>query len=151
MTQSIAKAIVAYRKKHGAFQSVDDLAKVTRVGTGLTDSLRPLVTVDVHDAGVERTFDVTATVRFATDGVPETHIDSGDEPQGMTHTWLYQLTTDANGTVTGGTWSDNTKHPDFAWVPYDNPTRNFNYSTTENPQLQYGELLKILGDGVRRR
>ncbi|MDY6941893.1 MAG: ComEA family DNA-binding protein [Pseudomonadota bacterium] len=35
-----AEAIVEYRKKHGSFQSIDDLLKVKGIGPGTLDKIR---------------------------------------------------------------------------------------------------------------
>ncbi len=40
-----ARDIVAYREQHGAFRSVDELAKVDGIGATTVDSLRHLITV----------------------------------------------------------------------------------------------------------
>jgi hypothetical protein len=103
--------------------------------------------VDVTDG--KRTFDVVATVTLATDGVDETHVDSGS-PDSITETWSYSITTDAAGLLIDGTWEDEKSHPDFAWVPYENPTTSSSGSS-ENPFLDYGELLEVLGDDVARK
>ena len=41
----LAARIVAYRESHGSFATVDDLAKVEGISTGMLEELRPLVTV----------------------------------------------------------------------------------------------------------
>jgi competence ComEA-like helix-hairpin-helix protein len=151
VSSTLASEILRFRKNNGAFQSVDELKNVKGMNTTLFESIRGLVAVQDSAATGQRSFEVTANVTFATDGVPETHLDSADAPEGFTKTWKYTLTTDAHGTVVDGKWEDDKEHPDFAWVPYDNPTRNYASSTSENPYLHYGELLQILGDSVRRR
>lgn len=40
-----AEAIIAYRKKHGPFKSVDDLAKVPGIGAKLVENNRKNMTV----------------------------------------------------------------------------------------------------------
>ena len=40
-----AKAIVEYRDKNGPFQSVDEITKVTGIGSGILEKIRDLVTV----------------------------------------------------------------------------------------------------------
>ncbi|MCP4807935.1 MAG: ComEA family DNA-binding protein [Proteobacteria bacterium] len=140
-------SIVEYREFNGPFQSLDELEEVSGIGPSTMEDVRPLITIDAF----QRTFDVTASVKFATDGVSETHVDSGDEPEGFTKTYNYTLTTDADGLVTGnGTWDDDNEHPDFAWVPYSNPTWEGNGSS-ENPFLPYGTLVEVLGDDVERK
>ena len=58
-----------------------------------------------------------------------------------------QLTQKNN--IIGGKWEDDEKHPDFAWVPYNNP-RATSRGGSENPYLRYGNLLEIMGDDVER-
>lgn len=47
---SKAKAIVDYRKEHGAFASVDDLTAVKGIGEKTIEKNRTLVSVDDNDA-----------------------------------------------------------------------------------------------------
>ena len=42
-----AKAIVEYREKNGSFASVDDLKKISGIGSGTIKQLRDVVTVEV--------------------------------------------------------------------------------------------------------
>jgi competence protein ComEA len=42
---TIAERIVDYRKEHGPFQSVDDLANVKGIGASLLEKIAPLITV----------------------------------------------------------------------------------------------------------
>ena len=58
--------------------------------------------------------------------------------------------TDPSGTVVEGTWADESEHPDFAWVPFDNPTFVSNDSS-ENPFLSYGSPLNLVGTDLERR
>ena len=89
-----------------------------------------------------------ADVVLTSDGVDETHLD-GDLPESFTETWGYTLTTDANGRVLEGVWDDENKHPDFAWVPYNNPTSAGNGSS-ENPFLPYTYFKDTVGDYDRK-
>lgn len=41
-----ANDIIAYRQEHGPFKSVDDLAKVPRIGKKMVDKLRPFIFVE---------------------------------------------------------------------------------------------------------
>jgi len=143
---TLAGRIITHRETYGPFQSIEAIVDVDGIGDGTYEDLKDLITVSV--ASGERTFEVTAEVTFATDGVHETHVDSGS-PESIEETWNYTLVTDANGLVLRGTWEDNAKHPDFAWVPYQNPTSSSSGSS-ENPYLSYAELLEVLGDGVVR-
>ena len=45
-----AKAIIEHREKAGAFTTVDDLAKVSGIGSGIIKQLRDSVTVEVVPA-----------------------------------------------------------------------------------------------------
>lgn len=143
---SLAGRIISYREANGPFQATEDLVKVSGIGQSTYDKLKDLVTVDV--AASQRTFEVEARVKLATDGVEETHVDSG-EPESIEEVWSYTLKTDQDGLVLEGTWAQNDKHPDFAWVPYQNPTSSSGNS--ENPYLDYSALLGIIGADFERR
>ncbi len=43
-----AKAIIEYREKNGSFASIDDLGKVSGIGTGTVKQLRDMVTVGIE-------------------------------------------------------------------------------------------------------
>jgi len=138
--ETLSYRIIDYREDHGPFQHVDELDYVKGIGAGTIRKLADLVTVDP----VERTFLVEASVQFATDGVDETHVDDGSPAaDGFVETYTYTLVTDAHGQVLGGTWDDEKKHPDFAWIPYANPSQP---SGSENPYLSNDALLTSLGD-----
>lgn len=147
ISTTVAKAVVTYRETYGAFQKVDDLIKVKGIGAATLKKVAPLVTVAATDG--KREFYVIASVTYATDGVDVTHIDNGT-PESFTEDYAYTLFTDANGQVLSGTWADPKKHPDFAWVPYENPIARSS-GGSENPYLPYGSLLKIVGDDLRRK
>lgn len=141
---SLAKRIIEYRESVGAFQTVDELVYVRGIGQATLDKLRPFITVDVS----RRTFTVIATVEFATDGVSEDHVDNGSPAAaGFTEVYGYELVTDENGLVLEGKWDDVEKHPDFAWVPYGNPTTA---SGSENGYLPHGALVDALGQDPSR-
>ena len=145
---SYAKRILQYRENHGPFQTVEELAEVDGIGSATVAELSPLVTVRVN--GNERTFSVSAAISFTTDAVHEEHLDSNaDDPEGFVETYAYTLTTDAKGVVTGGTWADVNHHPDFAWVPYSNPS-GFSSGSSENAYLAYSHLERVLGDFNRK-
>jgi competence ComEA-like helix-hairpin-helix protein len=143
--ETLALRIVDYREKNGPFQTVDGLDFVSGIGEGTINGLDGLVTVDP----VERTFDAVAEVTLTSDGVDEEHVDSG-LPESFTETWSYSLVTDQDGTVLRGTWDQEDKHPDFAWVPYHNPHKPSS-NGSENPYLNYGNLLEQIGDDLERR
>ena len=148
LSTEVAEAVVAYRTDVRPFQSVDELVEVDGIGDATLAKIRALVSVQ-DSAATERTFEVTATVSFENDGVDETYVST----QGATafdEVWRYTLTTDANGQVLRGVWAAEDEHPDFAWVPYNNP-RTRTSGSSENPFLAYGALLDVLGEGIERR
>ena len=114
------------------------------IGEGTFEDIEDLITVDP----IERTFDVVAEVKLTTDGVDATHID-GNSPESFTETWAYELVTDEQGTVLRGTWANEDKHPDFAWVPYLNP-ESASSGSSENHYLPYGDLKKVFGEEIER-
>jgi len=142
---SKAARIIEHREYYGPFQTVDELDDVWGIGSSTLEDMRPYVTV----TPLERTFDVVAEVTFTTDGVDEEFIDSGSEPESFTETWGYTLVTDSEGTVLRGTWDVEDKHPDFAWIPYNNP-RTASSGSSENPYLPYGDLLTLMGSDYER-
>ncbi len=144
--ETLATRIIEHRELNGPFQAVEELDDVRGIGPSTLGKLEDLVTV----TPVERTFEVVADVRFATDGVGETHVDSGSEPQGFTETWGYTLVTDSEGLVLSGAWDEDESHPDFAWIPYSNPTARSS-GGSENPYLPYGLLLDYVGEDLQRQ
>jgi len=137
---TLAYRIIDYREANGPFQTVDELDDVKGIGPATIRKLADEVTVDP----IERTFLVEAVVKFATDGVDETHVDNGPpDADGFVETYVYTLVTDVEGQVLRGTWDDDSKHPDFAWVPYSNPSQP---SGSENPYLSNDAVLSSLGD-----
>jgi hypothetical protein len=117
------------------------------------DAVREIVGDDAEGLTIEqakKTYDVVATVTFTTDGVGETHIDFDENaPKGFDKVYSYTLVTDLEGNVLEGTWEDENEHPDFAWVPYSNPRSSSN-GNSENPFLEYGDVLNALGDDIER-
>lgn len=143
--EKLAERIIDYREKHGPFQAVEGLDDVRGIGAATMSALDGLISVEPP----RRTFDVMADVRFTTDGVDPDHID-GDEPRGFTESWGYTLVTDIDGTVVDGAWDDDNDHPDFAWIPYHNPTQG-SRGGSENPYLIYGDMLEAFGQELDRR
>ena len=143
--ETLAGRIVDFRERRGPFQDVDGLLEVDGIGEGTLEGLRERATVDP----VERTFDAVVEVTLTSDAVDAQHVDTG-EPTSFTETWSYALVTDARGTVLRGTWDKEDDHPDFAWVPYNNPSRP-QTGGSENPYLDYGHMLEQLGDDLERR
>ena len=143
--EELAKAIIDHREYYGPFQSIKDVTKVRGIGSMTMMDIENLIIVKP----AERTFSVVANTVFATDAVPETHIDTGT-PKGFTKTYRYTLVTDQDGLVLSGKWYDDKEHPDFAWIPYVNPTRASS-GGSENPYLSYATLLEIIGDDFVRK
>ncbi len=141
--EALSVAIIEYREENGPFQAIEDVKDVRGIGRGTFGSIEELITVDPF----RRTFDVSAVSTFATDGVDPMWVDEGD-PEGFANNYSYRLVTDADGLVLEGTWDDERSHPDFAWIPYDNPMRSGRGS--ENPFLEYGTLLDVIGESFHR-
>lgn len=136
----LATRIMEYRYQVGSFQAIEEIMNIDGIGSGTFEGLKDQISV----TPIERTFHVTTAVVFTTDGVDPDHVDIGT-PRGFTNRYGYTLTTDENGLVIGGEWDDEEKHPDFAWVPYENPTFRAR-GGSENPYLAYGDLLDVIGD-----
>jgi competence ComEA-like helix-hairpin-helix protein len=143
--EGLASDIVEHREDNGPFQSIEELQDVSGMGSSIYKDIAALVTVDP----IERTFDARALVTLTTDSVDEDHVD-GTRPESFTKTWDYTLVTNKDGVVLRGEWDDEENHPDFAWVPYSNPHESTR-GNSENPYLNYGHLLDILGDDVERK
>ena len=141
-------AVVEHREFNGPFQTIEQIKDVSGIGDATFADLEPLITVSAF----QRTFDVSAAVQFATDGVSEEHVDTAEgSPNGFTNTYKYTLVTDANGLVTGqGTWENENEHPDFAWVPYHNANSESGNSS-ENPFLPYDKLNATLDESSERK
>ena len=137
-------AVVEYREMVGPFQDIEEIKNVSGIGDATFEDIKGDITVDPY----QRTFEVSAAVVFATDGVDEEWVDTGS-PKGFTNTYNYTLVTDANGLVLDGSWADDNEHPDFAWVPYHNANSESS-SSSENPFLPYNTLIDMLGDDVER-
>lgn len=141
-----AEAIIEYRMYKRPFQSVEELTSVDGIGDAKLEDLRDLVRVDAF----ERTFHVTADVRFTTDGVDEDFVDVDENnPHGFTNSYGYELVTDAKGRVVSGTWDNEREHPDFAWVPYFNAKTESGRSS-ENTYVPYGSFLSLVSDEFER-
>ncbi|MEZ4316773.1 MAG: ComEA family DNA-binding protein [Myxococcota bacterium] len=141
---TLAARIIEYREYYGPFQTIESLTNVSGIGSSRLNDIFTLVTVDPE--ANERTFAVQANVHFATDGVYAMHVDNGSPAgAGFVNTYNYTLTTDKAGTVISGVWEDINEHPDFAWVPYNNPS-TAGGRTSENPYLRYDHLQQIVGD-----
>ena len=145
--ESLSEAIVEYREANGPFQSKEDLKDVDGIGDSRYADIEDLVTVNP----IERSFDVSALVKLATDGVDETHVDTDQNaPSSISETWGYTLVTDEQGVVLSGKWDRDDHHPDFAWVPYSNP-HSASSGSSENPYLDYGHLLDAIGTDFERK
>ncbi|MFZ5479852.1 MAG: ComEA family DNA-binding protein [Myxococcota bacterium] len=143
--ETLAARIVEYRELNGPFQAKEDVKNVDGIGEGIYADIESLIAVSAS----ERTFKVSAHVTLATDGVAETYIGGGAGQQTTDYTWGYSLVTDENGLVLRGTWDDDNTHPDFAWIPYENPT-SVSSGNSENPYLPYGTVLDVIGTSFVR-
>lgn len=47
--EKLAERIVAYRRVHGRFRTVEDLREVKGIGKKRLDRLRPLIKITAHD------------------------------------------------------------------------------------------------------
>lgn len=141
-----ADRVIAYRQANGAFQTTQDITKVRGIGLGLYNRIKDKITVSASTDLA--TYSGSMQVQFSTDGVGYSHVDSNPEqPQGFTETWAFTLQTSPSGEIINSTWSDNNKHPDFAWVPYANTA---NSGSSENGYLMWLNLRDYLGTGVVR-
>jgi competence ComEA-like helix-hairpin-helix protein len=138
---TIATRILEMRNEIGSFQTVEQLKDVNGIGDVKFEELKDLVSVTPF----ERTFRVETALKFTTDGVDPDHVDGDNEPRGFTNRYGYTLSTDENGRVIKGEWDDEKEHPDFAWIPYENPTFRAR-GGSENPYLVYSDLLNTIGD-----
>jgi len=143
--ETLAQKIIDYRTENGPFQSVDEITKVDGIGETILSDVQSLITINAY----QRSFSVMAKVTLTTDGVGESHVD-GDEPRNFMDTWTYTLFTDANGVVVDGEWKYEKDHPDFAWIPYLNPS-SASSGSSENPFLGYTQLLDIIGEDIERK
>jgi len=143
--ETLAQKIVDYRTENGPFQSVEEITDVDGIGETIYSDVKDIITTNAY----QRSFSVSAKVTLTTDSVGETHVD-GDEPRNFLDTWNYTLFTDADGVVVGGEWANEKDHPDFAWIPYLNPS-SASKGSSENPFLGYGELLDIIGEDIERK
>lgn len=143
-----ADKIIKHRATYGAFQTVEDLKKVQGLTAAMFDKVKDLVAVEISTD--QRTFEVEAFVKMADDGVGETHLDSSPStPVSLDRTWKYTLVTDKAGNVVSGTWDNEREHPDFAWIPYENPMAGGS-GNSENNHLNYQNLLDLIGKQFRR-
>jgi competence ComEA-like helix-hairpin-helix protein len=151
-----AERIIAYREANGPFQTIEEIVDVSGIGFGIFGQIEDDITVS--QASELRELTGTIRVRFATDGVGYTHIDTNpNQPNGFWKTWNFQIQASPAGEVIGaGEWVDssgnpvgdatNQEHPDFAWVPYTNTIQS---GRSENPYLHWFDLKTYLPDLVR--
>ena len=143
---AMASAIYMHRKWVGTFQTIDDIDKVWGVDRDDIAKFKDQVTV----TATERKFAVSAAVTFEDDAVDYSHVSDPASPTTFVNTYEYELVTDEHGVVMGGTWKDESHHPDFAWVPYENPKVRSN-GGSENPFLSYQSILDVFGEDLERR
>ena len=138
--------IIQYRQENGPFQTTEEIIDVRGIGRGLYNRIKDNITVTQNTQ--LRTFDGTFRVRFTTDGVSASHVDTNEEdPQGFWETWEFTMEAAPNGEIISSTWDDVEKHPDFAWVPYANTVRS---GSSENPYLHWLNLLDYLPEDIVR-
>jgi hypothetical protein len=143
INERTAWEIVTYRTDNGAFQSMEELKDVDGYNP---DTMGEILRTDIRT----KTLNVTADLRFTTDGVDEDHVDADpDAPEFFVENINYTLELDEKGNIIGGTWEDETKHPDFAWVPYQNPRKSAQRGS-ENPYLDYQSVLDSFGSEIER-
>lgn len=145
LDESLAANIIEWREVIGPFQALEDVMYADGITQAIYDGMKDQIVVKAQ----ERSFSVTAKVTLTSDGVDETWVDSGS-PESIEETWSYTLVTDADGLVLRGEWADKTSHPDFAWIPYENPTTTSS-GGSENPYLPYGTLLDVIGSDFKRK
>ena len=142
--EELATALIEYREKNGTIQKLSELHGIPGYTLSTHD---PLLRTDI----IEKTYFIDTITSLTTDSVANEHIDTDiNNPESITKYWNYTLTVNEEGTITGGEWSDDNNHPDFAWVPYRNPVRSYN-TNSENPYLSYGRLLEHFGDEIERK
>jgi len=144
-----AQRIIDYRETYGPFQEKEDIIAVSGIGYGIFGQIEDNITVS--QASDLREFTGQIRVRFATDGVGYTHIDTNqNQPNGFWKTWGFSLKASPAGEVIGsGTWDseESEGHPDFAWVPYTNTIQS---GRSENPYLHWFDLKNYLPDELVR-
>jgi hypothetical protein len=84
-------------------------------------------------------WDVRTTVWYATDGVSHSILGIS----AFTKVYTYTLVTDENDKIISGQYTGNSRqaHPDFAWLPTNNPNGS---DDGENPNIKYSEIKRIL-------
>ncbi|MCO4771339.1 MAG: helix-hairpin-helix domain-containing protein [Deltaproteobacteria bacterium] len=141
-----AQRTIQYRQDNGPFQTTEEIIDVRGIGRGIFNRISDQITVS-QDSQL-REFDGTVKVKFTTDGVAETYIDTNQEsPNSFVDTYEFTLEASPNGEIINSTWDDPEKHPDFAWVPYANTVRS---GSSENPYLQWTNVKDYLGDDIVR-
>jgi len=142
--EELATKIIEHREQNGTIQELEELHEIDGYKSSKHDRL---LRTDI----VEKTYSVESVVKLTTDSVDNDHIDRDlNDPESLTKRWKYTLTVNEEGTITGGEWNEDDNHPDFAWVPYQNP-RTVSDSNSENPFLHYGNLLDHFGEEVERK
>ncbi len=129
--------IIQYREQNGPFQTTEEIVDVRGIGFGIYNRIKDSITVT--QSTQLREFDGHLRVRFTTDGVAPSHIDSDqNNPNGFWKVWRFTLEASPNGDIISGTWDDpEDGHPDFAWIPYANSVYE---GRSENPYLWWGDL-----------
>ena len=154
-----AKEIVSYRESVGIIDSIEEFQ-------GL-ESYDKDYDMFFRTENREITYYIKVKAFLTSDGVDADHIDTNEnDPESYVENWAYFLFVNEKGLITGGEWKNqdasfpnlddypedhkDIKHPDFAWVPYRNPTINSNQSS-ENPFLSYANIREFFGEEIERQ
>ncbi len=147
-----------------------------RESIGIIASLEELQTLEDYDEDFdmffriennEITYYIQVKAYMTSDGVDADHIDIDEnDPESYVENWAYFLFVNEKGLITGGEWKmqevslssledypedhKDLKHPDFAWVPYRNPTTSSDQSS-ENPFLSYKNIRHFFGEEIERQ
>jgi competence ComEA-like helix-hairpin-helix protein len=141
-----AQRTIQYREQNGPFQTIEEIVDVRGIGWGIFNRIKDQITVT--QATELRSFAGTMRVRFATDGVGYSHVDSNpNQPQGFWKTWSFTMEASPAGEIISSAWDDNDEHPDFAWVPY---TNTVNSGRSENGYLHWTDLRDYLPETTVR-
>ena len=139
-----ANRIIEYREQNGPFQTIEEIVDVRGIGWGIFNRIKDSITVN-EDTRL-REFDGTMWVKFSTDGVGYSHVDSDiNNPQGFEKQWEFTLTASPAGEIISSEWDNENEHPDFAWVPYSNTVYA---GRSENPNLHWTNLRDYLPEDI---
>lgn len=153
-----AEEIVSYRESVGIIESIEEF-KALKAYDKDYDMFFRTENLDI-------TYYVKVKAYLSSDGVDADHVDINENnPESYVENWAYFLSVNEKGLITGGEWKNaevpftqledypedhkDVKHPDFAWVPYRNPTKA-SENSSENPFLNYENIIDFLGENIER-